>query len=125
PNRSFNRIQASQSEQDFSAIRHIYAPQNFQGKRVLNRSLSQSEYIDVLSWDTNPLNINIDGYRIYLVGQQASQFLIEVSSEKRTFSRRNIKRNQTCIYRICAVNSAEREGALVELILKDVEHSNR
>lgn len=125
PNRSFNRLQTSQSEQNFSAIRQIYAPLDFQGKRVLNRSLSQSEYIDILSWNSNPLNININGYRIYLVGQQTSQFLAEVSSEKRTFVHRNIDGTHIYVYRICAVNSAEREGAFVELILEDLEYSIR
>jgi uncharacterized repeat protein (TIGR02543 family) len=54
-------------------LKVLFAPINFSGNKVINRSLSQSEFIIDLSWQANPNNFDVVKYRIYLVqeGQTA------------------------------------------------------
>ncbi len=56
----------------------IWPPLNFTGQKMLNRSLYQAEYINVLTWQANPDNVerNIVKYRIYQV-QENQQKEIE------------------------------------------------
>ncbi|MFQ6054410.1 MAG: S8 family serine peptidase, partial [Methanosarcinales archaeon] len=68
--RSYSNITSDMLNQDYIATRIIYSPLNFSGKRVLNRSLSQAEYINVLSWNPNQDNVNITKYRIYLIDEE-------------------------------------------------------
>ena len=117
----------------------IYAPLNFTGQKVLNRSLSQAEYINVLSWQPNPDNIEIANYRIYEVSAtQLSEnrnllsrtkinillkrmirsfwentslsLLAEVSSNTIEYWHRGIEKNASYNYVIVAVNNSGKEG---------------
>lgn len=50
--------------------RIIYAPINVAGQKVFNRSLSQAEYINIISFEDNPVNVNISSYNVYLVDNE-------------------------------------------------------
>jgi len=91
-------------------IRIIYPPLNFKGVKVLNRSLSQAEYINTLAWQANPHNVNIVSYRIYRI--QGGNKILLVELDKHTFEYwdRKIDKDKLYTYVLVAVNNEEREG---------------
>ncbi len=91
-------------------IRIIYAPLNFTGKKVLNRSLSQAEYINVLNWQANPNNVNIVKYRIYILEGVSKNLLVEQDANAFEYWHRDVEKDKQHIYGICAVNDEDREG---------------
>jgi photosystem II stability/assembly factor-like uncharacterized protein len=89
----------------------IYAPLNFSGTKVLNRSLSQAEYINSLSWGPNPKNNGIVFYRIYSVeGGVPVKLLAQVAADATGFRERRVSANKTYSYILVAVNNEGREG---------------
>lgn len=88
----------------------IYAPLNFSGLRVQNRSLSQFEYINILNWQANPNNKNIIKYRIYQIDDSVSTLLIELSVKESKYWHRKVKNNKSYSYALAAVNAEGREG---------------
>jgi len=91
-------------------LRIIYEPLNVSGQKLLNRSLSQAEYIIVLMWNSNPNNENIVGYRIYLINGDSRSLLAEVNSSTFRIQIRKIDRNRVWTYSVLAVNNENREG---------------
>ncbi len=99
-------------------IRIIYPPANITGKKVLNRSLLQAEYINVLSWQQNPNNVNITEYRIYLVEGETKNLLVELNVETEHYWHRRVEKDKKYTYAICAVNDEDREGDSALVILQ-------
>jgi len=91
-------------------IRTIYAPLNFRGQKEVNRSLSQTEYINVLSWQAHPDNVNILKYRIYQIENEKKYLLVELSATTFQYWHRRVKKEKLYTYAICAVNNENREG---------------
>jgi len=91
-------------------IRIIYPPLNFTGRKELNRSLSQAEYINVLSWQANPNNENTVKYRIYLVEGGIQSLLVELDANTFEYQHRNVEGGKQYTYAIAAVNDEDREG---------------
>ena len=91
-------------------LRIIYPPLNAQGRKVLNRSLSQAEYINVLTWEPNPDNENIVNYKIYRVQGQEKTTLAHLNSDVFEFRERGVAKDRTYTYWVVAVNSEWREG---------------
>ena len=87
----------------------IQAPVNATVQRVVNRSLSQAEYIDVLRWQPNPANQNIVSTRIYLVSD-TRQLLAEVNANTVTYWHRRVGKSSAAKYALVAVNDEGREG---------------
>jgi len=85
-------------------------PVNFSGTRVENKTASGNEYIDVLTWEPNPINsergLNIICYRIYFAGT----FFAEVSGDTFKFEHRNVQKNRKYYYYITAVDEKKRES---------------
>jgi phosphoribosylcarboxyaminoimidazole (NCAIR) mutase len=94
-------------------FRYIYAP-TASGVKVLNRSFSQAEYINILSWEAIPANAGLDitKYKIYLVNNGTPSLLAEVGADQRQYSHRKAGQ-QKLDYAIVAVLSSGREGAPV------------
>jgi len=92
-------------------FRYIFAP-TASGVKVLNRSYSQVEYINILSWQANPANAGLDipKYRIYLMNNGTFSFLAEVGADQRQYSHRKAGQEKL-VYAIVAVHSSGREGA--------------
>lgn len=90
--------------------RIIYAPLNAAGERVFNRSLSQAEYINVISFSANPDNLNIRGYKIYEVenGQQTEVASLDAATF--VYWHRQVQADKEYTYHIVAVNDEPREG---------------
>jgi uncharacterized repeat protein (TIGR02543 family) len=91
-------------------IRIIYPPLNFTGRKELNRSLSQAEYINVLTWQANPNNENTVKYRIYLVEGGIQSLLVELDANTFEYQHRNVEGGKQYTYAIAAVNDEDREG---------------
>lgn len=90
--------------------RIIYAPVNAAGQKVLNRSLSQAEYINVLTFEANPDNIDITGYTIYLVEGTTRTALATLDANTFQYVHRGVARDKVYVYEIVAVNNEPREG---------------
>ncbi len=88
----------------------IYAPLQFEGQRVENRSLSQRESIIVLNWQAHPSNSNITLYRLYEISGSNLSKLADVDSLVFTYHHRRVESNQAYSYALVAVNNAGREG---------------
>jgi len=100
------------SDKSISAyFRYIYAP-IATGRKVLNRTFSQAEYINILSWRTATANegLDITKYRIYTMSGDTPTLLVELAGDKIEYYHR--KAGQASIqYAIRAVTSSGREGA--------------
>ena len=91
--------------------RIIYPPSNAAGQKVLNRSLGQAEYINVLTWGANASNTDITSYRIYVVENGEKTFVITTASSTDVkYLHRNMNKTKEYTYWIVAVNSEPREG---------------
>ena len=88
----------------------IYAPIQFEGQRVENRSLSQRETIIVLNWQAHPDNSNITVYRLYEISGSNWNKLADVNVSVFTYMHRNLELNQTYSYALVSVNNAGIEG---------------
>jgi len=93
-----------------SFSRFIYSPLNFIGQKVFNRSLSQAEYINFFSWQSNPNNVDIVKYRIYLIEGESKSLLVELNANTFQYWHRRVEKDKQYTYAICAVNDESREG---------------
>ncbi len=91
----------------------IQAPAGATARQVVNRSLSQSEAINVLQWQPHPANENIAGYRIYLVAGSGRTLLGTVDANTTTYRHRRVVPNAAASYALAAVNNEGREGESV------------
>ena len=99
-------------------LRRIYAPLGFKGRKVLNRSLMQIEYINVLSWEANPGNVDIAKYRIYRVEGLKESLQAEVSAQTFSYQHRKVAEDIEYKYALCAVNAEGREGERAYITVK-------
>jgi len=99
-------------------LRIIYAPMDFIGQKVLNRSLSQAEYINVLSWSQNPNNEGIVGYRIRQKEANSMKLIAEFTNPVKKYVVRNVGKNMVYEYSIVAVNNENREGESAYAIIR-------
>jgi beta-lactamase superfamily II metal-dependent hydrolase len=90
-------------------LRIIYPPLNARGEKILNRSLLQSEYINVLSWEANPDNENIKQYKVYLIDGIEKMPLATLSSSYFKYWHRKVYKENTYVYWIVAVDNSGRE----------------
>ena len=101
-------------------FKFINPPQNFTGEKILNRSLSQAEYFNVLKWQANPNNsdLTIINYRIYQIISDQRNLFKEVNASTFEMQHRGVDKNQEYIYEIAAVNSDGREGSPARISVK-------
>jgi hypothetical protein len=102
------------SEFEIEVFVFNYAPPlNFSGQKVSNRSLSQSETINVLTWQANPDNENISKYRIYEMEGQNRSLVTEVEAGIFEYYHRNVQKDKQYTYALVAVdeNNIESEPA--------------
>ena len=90
--------------------RIVYPPSNVQGEKVLNRSLSQGEYINVITWQANPDNVDVHFYRVYLVVDGNLSLVKELGKNAVEFVDRNMEKDRLYRYAVVTVNTGLREG---------------
>jgi subtilisin family serine protease len=97
----------------FASFRFIFPPVA-SGRKALNRTFSQAEYINSLSWRAHSSNqgLNISRYRIYRVAGPATLSLIaEVAADQSAYEYQHRNAGQATIqYLIVAVADGNREG---------------
>jgi hypothetical protein len=91
-------------------LRIIFPPLQLAGQKVLNRSLSQAEYINLITWNPNPNNANIVGYRIRQIEGNSELLIAEVNSTTYKLQHRKVEKTKTYSYSVVAVNNETREG---------------
>jgi len=87
-----------------------YPPLNFYGEKVFTRSLSQAEYINMLSWETNPQNGQILKHRIYLLHKDSRILIAEVDAGISLYWHRKVKKDEELSYHIVSVDVQNRES---------------
>jgi hypothetical protein len=100
-------------------FRLIEAPANFSGTKVLNRSLSQAEYINVLSWEANSKNAGLEvaGYQIYLVDASGRTLIQQTDADTFTYQQRGIDRDTEYVYDVVVLLSNGRTGKSATVII--------
>ena len=94
-----------------ACFRYIFAP-SASGRKVMNRSFSQVEYINILSWQADPANAGLDivKYKIYLMTNGTPSYLGEVAAGQTQYS--HSRAGQAPLqYAVVAVTGSGREGA--------------
>jgi hypothetical protein len=91
-------------------FRYIFAP-SISGRKQLNRTYSQAEYIDILTWQANPANAGLDiaSYRIYQVSGTTRTLLAEIAAGQTEYQRRKAG-TASLQYEIAAATGGGREG---------------
>ena len=69
------------------------------------------EYINVLTWKPNPLNLNVDKYRIYLEQEEDWYVLTVLPGTSLVYWHRKIDENLSYSYSITALDSGGKESA--------------
>ena len=90
--------------------RIIYAPSNAAVEKVLNRSLSQAEYINIITFAANSNNVNILSYKIYQVENGQKTEVASLDATTFRYQHRGVDGSKPYTYHIVAVNSEPREG---------------
>jgi len=98
--------------------RIIYPPISATGQKAINRSLSQREYINVITWQANPDNEDITRYRIYLINAGGEELIKELNAHTFEYWDKNVEKDTLYRYKLVAVNSNLREGDPVYLDLQ-------
>lgn len=90
--------------------RQLYPPLNFQGVRTANRSLSQTEYINRLTWEANPGDPGAVAFRVYQIQGAGRVLLTEVTATTFEYLHRRVDKVGTYVYELTAIDGAGREG---------------
>lgn len=88
----------------------IYPPNNFAGEVLVNKSLFYREYIHQLTWESNPLNRDIEKYRLYEIDGVNTIFLGEIPVSTFEYTRRHTIPGKSYIYELWAVDNKGRTG---------------
>ena len=98
---------------------NVFPPLNLSGNKQENHSLLLKEYVNVLSWNSNPANDNkgVTGYRIYQVGEYGFEILADVGLDTLEYMHRGVNFDQKYLYAVVSrgLNSDESQPALVEI----------
>ncbi len=96
----------------------IQAPLNLQARRVENRSLFLSEYLNTITWQSNPLNQDseITGYRVYRLNGKNIDLIDTVESNRLEYLHRNTEQG-SYTYAVTAVGAdgVNGEPAIVKI----------
>lgn len=104
----------------FADFRFINEPIGVSGEQVLNRSLFQIDYVNVLNWQANPKNsdITISKYKIYHVHNGERNLVVELDSNNVKYMHRKVQKNIAYTYEIVAINSDGREGRPARIVIE-------
>jgi len=108
--RAYNNNGKSSDFEIGGTVGNYDPPLNFAGQKVLNRSLSQSEYINVLTWQPNPNNMNIVKYRIYELKGENQSLLIELDVNTFRYLHRRVEKDKQYKYILVAVDGDDIES---------------
>ncbi len=97
-------------------FRYIHAP-IATGKQVVNRNFAQAEYINSLTWQTNPDNsgLTISNYRIFVTSGSTTTLLAELGGDATTYQQRNAGKGSRTYSVAAVVNGREGAPAVVTI----------
>jgi len=98
--------------------RIIYAPTNAAGQKVLNRSLSKAEYINIITFAANTNNVNILNYKIYQIDGGQKTEVASLDANTFTYWHRGVNGSKEYTYHIVAVNNEPREGDPAVIVIQ-------
>jgi hypothetical protein len=116
--RAYNKNGKSSDTEREVFTKLVYAPLSFEGEKVLNRSLAQAEYINILSWRAHPNNVNIVKYRLYQVEGKKRSLLVESGADTFQYWHRQVKKDEPYTYALIAVNNVGRESDPVSVTVR-------
>lgn len=97
----------------------VSPPINPQGSLEENRSFLLTEYVNVLTWEYNPLNEGKDvtGIRVYVIEQSGEILLQELDPNQTEYMHRKVDPDKRHVYALVNVGSQGRESrpAVVEI----------
>ncbi|UCE40539.1 MAG: hypothetical protein JSV17_13940 [Candidatus Aminicenantes bacterium] len=82
----------------------LFPPSDFWGEKVVNRSLSMIEHINVLRWQRNPENFQIDKYELYRIEGGVAVLVAKLDSETFEYWDRRVDKDQEYNYALVAVH---------------------
>jgi len=94
------------------SLMNIAPPVNIQGSQSRNQSMFQTEYINTLTWEANPLNDdkNIVAYRIYEMNDDQMVRIAEVDAATFTYNHRRVPKRQEKTYAFTSVDGEGEES---------------
>jgi fibronectin type 3 domain-containing protein len=102
-------IGPSEKEADEERAKNILKPLNFAAQRAFDTTTPEGRYVNILSWQPNPENQNVDQYRIYAVEEEGRRLLAELEGDAYEFIHKEIEMNKTYRYALVAVDKEKRE----------------
>ena len=93
-----------------SFLRTIYPPLNASGVKLLNRGVISAEYINALTWQSNPDNADIRAVRVYLASPGPRALLAELEPSTTEYRQRRVAKDTVYVYELVFVDKAGREG---------------
>jgi hypothetical protein len=91
---------------------------HFSGEKILNSSLLQYEYINVLNWQTFPGNTQIEKCKIYQVEGDSWELLVELDSKTHEYRHQPVKKEKTYTYALVVVHKKSGDGTPIFLTVK-------
>lgn len=91
---------------------NLAPPANISAEQVTNKSFLRTEYINAITWESNPLNQGKDviQYRIYVAHNSQLNLLVQVNSSTFQYWHRNVQSGENVTYAITAVNAEGQES---------------
>ncbi len=111
PDRTYKaRIDVGQA---VTALLRVAPPLNPSAQQVINQSLLQTEYINVVTWQSNPFNAdkNVTHYNIYRMQGDQQEFVAQVDGSTFTYHHRKAQKDAKVTYAITAVDDKDQESA--------------
>jgi subtilisin family serine protease len=90
----------------------IAPPTSLSALQTVNRSLLQSEYINIISWEPNPFNHdkNVAQYKIYALRNSQLNLLAQVDASTSSYMHRDAGNRQPVTYAVTAVDDLGNES---------------
>lgn len=102
------------------SLMSIAPPVNIQGSQSNNQSLMQTEYINTLTWEANPLNNdkNVVAYRVYQMVDEDKVLLAEVDGATFAFQHRRVGKRNEMRYAFTSLDGEGEESGPSVFVLK-------
>jgi len=90
----------------------ISPPKNLSAQQKINQSLLMTEYINQITWESNPYNENrtISHYNIYLVQGEQFNLLARVSPSTFSYLHRGVEKEKETTYAVTVVDAGSQES---------------
>lgn len=97
-------------------VSYILPPLNFSGRKIENKALFYRETLIELSWEPNPLNVDLQKYRLYAVNA-TRVLLAELLADTHLYTIRNVDKFKPYSFALTAVdlNNIESQPVYVTL----------